>query len=209
MYHTLVCLRSARIYSRCLICAAHLLPGPSWTHLIRRQERLQESAMAKSTKKSHTCQINCYFNFCSRYKLPVIPCYPRQACLYAAFLSEWMAPSSVVNYLSAIWRHQRAKGFRSYSSDYLLQQTIRGIRRSYKRARPHRLPLSPADLKLMFRGLNTLLPEDLVFWAATTLAFRALLRCAHYTHSSHTLRWQDVYFYPGHLILVLRTSKTD
>ena len=165
--------------------------------------------MADATRRSHACQINCYFNFCACYALPAMLCCSRQACLYAAFLSEWMAPSSIINYLSALWRHHRAKGLPSYSSSYLLQQTIKGIRRSYTRSHTSRLPLSPGDLGLLFKELNTLLPEDLIFWSATTLAFRALLRCAHYTSSSHTLKWRDVTIYPDHLILVLRTSKTD
>ena len=137
------------------------------------------------------------------------PCSPQQACVYAAFLSEWMSPSSIINYLSAIWRHQQILGYPSYASDYLLQQTLKGIKRSFNRSRPQRLPLSTANLHQFLRCLNTLLPEDLTFWAATTLAFRALLRCSHYTRSRHTLRWQDVTMFPDHIILVLLSSKTD
>ena len=61
----------------------------------------------------------------------------------------------------------------------------------------------------MYPELNTLLPCDLCFWAATTLAFRALLRKSHFTTSPHNLRWRDVSIYPDHLVLVIHTSKTD
>ena len=165
--------------------------------------------MAASTRKAHTCQINCYSNFCSRYGLVAFPCNPQQACLYAAFLSEWMAPSSIINYLSAIWRRQQSLNFPSHASHYLLRQTLRGIKRSLNRRRPPRLALSTLDLHQLLGALNTLLPEDLIFWSATTLAFRALLRCSHYTRSSHTLCWGDISMFPDHIILVLRTSKTD
>ena len=61
----------------------------------------------------------------------------------------------------------------------------------------------------MYTHVNTLDPYDLVFWAALTLAFRALLRKSHYTPSPHVLRWRDVSLYPDHIIIVLNSSKTN
>ena len=177
--------------------------------LMSYQRLLQDSSLAASTRRSHRSQLQCYSRFCERYTLSAFPCLPRQACLYAAFLSEWMAHASIVNYLSAVWHHQLALGFPSYSSDFILTQTLRGIRRSFSRHRPTRLPLSVPQLLSLFQEINTLLPQDLTFWAAVTLAFRALLRKCHYTSSCHMLLWQDISIYPDHLALVLRSSKTD
>ena len=126
-----------------------------------------------------------------------------------AFLSEYMAHASIVNYLSAVWHRQLSLGFPSYSSDFILVQTLRGIRRSLSRQRPSRIPLSKLHLLSIFQELNTLLPADLTFWAAVTLAFRALLRKCHYTSSCHMLCWRDVSLYPDHVILVIRSSKTN
>ena len=177
--------------------------------LMSLQRRLQDSSLASSTRRSHRSQLQCYSRFCSRYELPEFPCPPLQACLYAAFLSEWMAHASIVNYLSALWHHQLSLGFPSYSLDFTLVQTLRGIRRSLSRMRPARLPLAVAHLHSIYQNINTILPSDLTFWAAITLAFRALLRKCHYTSSIHMLLWQDIALYPDHLVLVIRSSKTD
>ena len=120
-----------------------------------------------------------------------------------------MSPASINNYLSAVWSHQRSLGYPSYPDDYALKLTLRGIRRLGKSSRPSRHPLSAQELLLLYQELNTLIPGDLVFWCALTLAFRALLRKCHYTPSPHTLRWRDVSIYPDHLVLVLPSSKTD
>ena len=177
--------------------------------LIRRQQSLQEAALAPSTRASHLSQINCYFSFCERYNLVSFPCSPEQSCLYAAFLSEWMSPSSIVNYLSALWYRQRALGHESHASSWIVHQTIRGLRRCYSVSSTPRRPLSVDDLLLIFSDINTLLPSDLVFWAAVTLSFRALLRNCHVTSSRHSLLWSDLSLYPGHLTLTVRSSKTD
>ena len=120
-----------------------------------------------------------------------------------------MAPSSVNNYISALWAQHRVLDLPAYSLDYRLQQTLRGIRRLGCPSRAARHPLSMEDLLLIYGELNTLVPYDLAFWAAVTLAFRGLLRKSHYTYSRHTLRWQDVSVYPDHLVVRVRTSKTD
>ena len=120
-----------------------------------------------------------------------------------------MAPSSISNYLSALWSHHLLKGWPSHASDYRLQRTLRGIRRLGRPARASRYPLSLTDLQSIYLELNTLFPLDLAFWLAVTLAFRGLLRKSHYTYSCHTLLWRDVSLYPDHIIIRIRTSKTD
>ena len=120
-----------------------------------------------------------------------------------------MAPSSIANYISALWSHHRGLGLESHASDYRLQQTLRGIKRLGRSGRVPRHPLSLEDLKSLFATLNTILPDDLVFWSAVTLAYRSLLRKGHYTPSPHALRWRDVSIYPDHLVLIIPSSKTD
>ena len=120
-----------------------------------------------------------------------------------------MAPSSVANYLSALWVSARSQGFPSHALDHRLHQTLRGIKRLGHSTRKDRHPLSRQEMASIFMEINTLLPWDLAFWAAVTLAFRALLRKSHYTYSRHTLRWGDVSLYPDHIVIRVRSSKTD
>ena len=120
-----------------------------------------------------------------------------------------MAPSSVANYLSALWGHHRAHGYPSHASDYRLQRTLRSISRLGRPARASRHPLALPELQSMFMEINTLFPLDLAFWTALTLGFRGLLRKSQYTYSRHTLLWQDISLYPDHMVIRVRTSKTD
>ena len=120
-----------------------------------------------------------------------------------------MAPSSVSNYISALWTHHRGVGLESHASDYRLQQTLKGIKRLGRSGRATRHPLSLEDLKSIFTTINTLLPLDLVFWSAVTLAYRSLLRKSHYTPSPHALHWRDISIYPDHLVILIPSSKTN
>ena len=151
----------------------------------------------------------CYETFCSNYSLVTYPCSPGQARLFATYLSNFMAPSSIGSYLSALWSDHQLLGYPSHASDFRLCRTLLGIRRLGQPARASRHPLSFQDLQSMYLGVNTLLPLDLSFWAAVALAFRGLLRKSHYTYSHHTLVWQDVSLYPDHITIRIRSSKTD
>ena len=129
--------------------------------------------------------------------------------LYATFLSSFMAPGSVANYISALWSHHNFLSLPSHASNCRLLHTMRGIRRLGRSSRPSRHPLCLSDLQSMFQEINTLFPLDLAFWASICLAFRGLLRKSHYTFSRHTLRWRDVSLYPDHMIVRINSSKTD
>ena len=120
-----------------------------------------------------------------------------------------MTFSSIQNYLSAVWGQGQVLGFPSYASDFRLRRTLLGIKRLGRPGRALRHPLSLDDLHSMYLEINTLWPLDLAFWTAVSLAFRGLLRKSHFTFSRHALRWRDVSLYPGHIIIRLRTSKTD
>ena len=137
------------------------------------------------------------------------PCRPTQACIYASFLCDFMSPSSVANYLSALWSHHRLLGLPTHQDDFCLRQTLHGIKRLGRRGKNPRHPLSLEDLYAIFSVINTYIPADLVFWSAAVLAFRALLRKSHYTPSPHMLRWRDVSLYPDHLVLRIPSSKTN
>ena len=178
-------------------------------NLITRQRALQDAAWAASTRAARSSQLDCYKRFCILYSLDPFPCGSDQACLYASFLCDFMSPSSVTNYLSALWAHHRLLGLPTHQDDFRLRQTLRGIHRLGRPGRKPRHPLSLEDLHAIFLLINTYYPPDLVFWAAVSLAFRGLLRKSHYTPSSHTLHWRDLSLYPDHLVLLVPSSKTN
>ena len=181
----------------------------AWTRLQDLRQDLQDSALASSTLRARTYQLRCYHSFCELYQLTPFPCSPDQACSYAAFLFDKLAPSSVGNYMSAVWYHQQYLGFVSHSHEFRVRMTLRGIMRRGHYTRLSRLPLAPSHLLKFYQLINTLLPEDLLFWSAVTLAFRALLRKSHYTPSPHVLLRSDIQLERGYMIIKIRTSKTD
>lgn len=69
-------------------------------------------------------------------------------------------------------------------------------------------PLSPEQLTLIYKTLDHTSNGDLLFWTATVLAYRCLLRKSHYTNSNHMLQVEDVEFTLYGIIVNMKSSKT-
>ena len=83
----------------------------------------------------------------------------------------------------------------------------RGTRRTLGDAVKQAKPLLPAQLEMIFNVLlNT--PGHTAFRAAVLISFRELLRKAHVTVSSATLRRKDVTFHPWGMLVHVNKSKT-
>ena len=174
-----------------------------------RQLSYQKASLSDATRRARKFQVKTYRRFCRLYSLPAFPCSAHQACLYITYLAKKLAPSSVSNYMSAVWTHQRCIGMSTHELDYKVHSTIRGVARLERRRKLIKYAITPADLLAMYKHINIVNPSDLIFWGALTLSFRALLRKSHVTPSPHSLRAEDIVFKEDYIIVTLRTSKTD
>ena len=138
------------------------------------------------------------------------PCTAYQARLFATYLADLIKPVSIRNYVSAVWYFQKLRGYPDYSSDFLLKQLLNGIERcgaSYDRL--ERYAFTPTDLLAMYKFLDMSNNEDMIFWLAVIICYRALLRKCHVTASPHILLNGDVHIRTTHLHIKIRSSKSD
>ena len=92
---------------------------------------------------------------------------------------------------------------------HAVKSTIKGVYRSSKSSRLPRHPLSPTDLLKVHSSINTLIPADFVFWSALIFMYRCVLRVSHVTKCPHNLKAGDVVVSDNHLIVTIKSSKTD
>ena len=165
--------------------------------------------MAKTTLKTRRQQVKRYKKFCIKFSLKPFPCSAAQASLYAAYLADKLKPSSIRNYLSAVWYYQKIKGFPDHSSNFVFKMTLDGIERSSTNESIVRYPLSPDDMLGLYALLNMNLYADRLFWCALVLSYRAVLRCGHVSDSIHALKVKDVSVCKDHVRIHISSSKTD
>lgn len=130
-------------------------------------------------------------------------------CLYIAYLTKQVAYSTICNYISGVWSLHSYLGYPSPAKGtFLVTCAMRGAHRLLGNSVTASEPLSPEQLLQIYGTLNYASNEDLVFWTATVLAYRCLLRKSHYTNSNHMLQVGDVEFTTYGICIHMRSSKT-
>ena len=156
---------------------------------------MREHCWADNTIKARRSQWKKYYSFCSEYKLEPLPASPETVCLYITYLARKCCYVTIENYVSGLWALHDFWGFSHVkSSMFLIKSTLMGAKRLLGCETVHAPPLSPHDMKKLFRKLDMNKYADLQLWCAITLAYRCLLRVSHIVSSPHVMRVQDVSF---------------
>ena len=93
-----------------------------------------------------------------------------------------MQYSSIKVYLSAVRSLHIDQGFPDPLANCLcLQRVVRGIKRSQGTASRERLPITDTIMVAIFKSLTMCSYDDVMFWAACTLAYFGFLRSAEFT----------------------------
>lgn len=164
---------------------------------------------AESTWRSKQSQWRRYLSFCKLYNQDPIPGSIDTICLYIAYLTSQVGYSTICNYISGVWSLHNYFGYPTMAKGtFLVSCAMKGARRLLGDNVSSAEPISPEQLVLMYRTLNYLNDADLLFWTATVLAYRCLLRKSHYTSSPHMLQVEDIEFTSHGLCLNMRSSKT-
>lgn len=143
-------------------------------------------------------------------------------CLFSTFLAESLQHSSIKVYLAAVRSLHIESGFPDPLDNCLqLHRVVRGIKRAQGSPSSHkRLPVTAEIMKLIHSQLSLSNHDDIMFWAACTLAFFGFLRSAEFTvpslsafNSSYNLTVNDValdsHFHPTCMQVFIKASKTD
>ena len=183
---------------------------PTLKEVEDRATHLQENSFAPSTNATRASQQRRYTNFCEDYGYDPLKPYPDQIIMYIAYLSFFLVYSSITGYISGLSHFLKTNGQPGIDySNFKIKQALRGARRTCLKGRGRAKPLFPEQLLILFRSLNLLLLDDLTFWSALTLAFRALLRISNLCGKLHGLRFRDLSFKEGVLYLYVKSSKTN
>ena len=178
--------------------------------LKNKQSVLLKAGVSANTRITRRCQLNKYEEFCIKVNAKPFPCSSMQCRLYATYLSKTFKPVSVRNYVSAVWYQSKLLGYAEFSNCFLVKQLLNDIERTFASYDNYgRYPLSPLELLAIYKLLDMNILEDRIFWAASIICFRGLLRKSHVTTSAHFLECRDVTIFPNHLVFNIRSSKTD
>ena len=183
---------------------------PSREDLAKRENELIDNASAPATNRARRCQANCYEQFCDSYNLDYLPCGPQRISTYVAYLSFFLVYSSILNYLSGLSFYLKSRGKDGIDfTNFCIRSALNGARRMCGKGRGKSTGLFPKDLLCIFAKLDMSIFNNLVFWAATTLAFRCLLRASNYCKSRHSLMVDDLLFVKEGIVVKISSSKTN
>lgn len=164
---------------------------------------------AESTWSSKRSQWKRYLDFCSLYNLSAVPASDQTGSLYITYLTDQVCFSTICNYVSSVWSLHSFLGEEPVAKgSFLVTCTLKGAKRLLGDVTLSATPLFPDELVEMYKLLDYKDLSDLVFWTATCLAYRCLLRKSHYTSSPHSIRVEDIEFTDYGLSLSIRSSKT-
>ena len=110
------------------------------------------SAFAKGTYSNLRTQFRCYFGFCVYFHRTPLPASVDTICGFVQFLSRSITPPSIRNYLSGVKMLHIFLGYEyTFTDDFHLRLTIRGIERIHQHV-PHRaIPMTPAILHAVWK----------------------------------------------------------
>lgn len=179
------------------------------TQLRQEAEVLQSHWLAESSWQSRRSQWRHYNKFCDT--IQANPLTPSQdvLCLYIAFMARSFRYVSIINYISAVRGLQKWHGITPVPVDnFLVKATLIGARRLLGDTSFSSDPLLPTQLHRIHATLDMDSAKDFVFWAATVVAFRGLLRKSSICKGQHCLRRRDLTFHRWGVLISVQSSKT-
>jgi hypothetical protein len=176
------------------------------------------AGLAPNTHVTYSSGQKSYLLFHERTKSSPFPITEHKLCDWIAYLASNIAPKTIRVYMYAV-RSLCVDGGSSISFKHMhqLQRVYNGIKKHHgiTSTRP-RLPITIGMLQSMYMHLDMQVRDDVVVWAAFTLAVANMLRVSEFavtrfnqqpapiTHSDINLKASRMYYE-----LRIRQSKTD
>lgn len=193
---------------------------PSLADLSREVDTLVQFSLANNTWKCYKTAVESFEKFrCDYGLLQVWPTPLENIMAYIAYLSfSGRAPSTISTYISGLGHYHKMLCLPDPTANFLVGKMIEGARRKIGTKRDTRIPISRELLQNIISSLKSVCSsnyEALLFSAAFSLAFFALLRVGEITADSrsnmgvHTIFGSDVEFLGSELHLKIRNSKSD
>lgn len=148
---------------------------------LRRQLKVtRRAAYAEGTHRNHITQWKTYLTFCYYFKFDALPAALDTVCLYCQYLSQFLTPGSVRNYLSGVKAFHIVGGFDfSHTKSPELCLTLRGIDRLAQHCVVKAPPVTPAILSQLISYSDLSKIEDVVFITSFLFAFFLFARISN------------------------------
>lgn len=180
-----------------------------FTDLGQRVEWYQSKFYAESSMRTRKSQWRKYLAFCTDLSLTPLPATLETILLYLAYLAETLKYVSIINYLSAIWVLHKFLGYTHIDpSHFFIKMTLTGIRRVLGDARNQANPISVQQLAMIHSVLDPTSSEQVCFWLALLLGFRALLRKSNLFETGMAILDSDIGMESWGVRVTLRRTKT-
>jgi site-specific recombinase XerD len=181
--------------------------SPDLEDLIEKARAYIHAAKAPATLRAYRTDFEDFTRFCQEHNLAHLPATPTTVALYIADRAGSLRSATITRRLTSITKAHQAAGFEASpasSHNFVVSETLKGIRRSIGTAQEGKAPLLTADI----RRIVGCCPDTLLGLRDRALilvgfagAFRrselAAIECAHLS------------FTKDGLVIDLRRSKTD
>ena len=172
-------------------------------------------SFAPNTKKAYSVHRKTYLSFCEALGQAPVPASSQLLCQYAAYLARRLKYRSIRQYMNIIRILHCEWGLPNPCvNNYLLNSTLRGIRRHLGDTVTRKAPITPNLLKRLLSQIDVSTVLGASVWAAALLMFFGLLRRSNvmspetgFDPQKH-LRRSDLCFNPKGLEVRIRWSKT-
>ena len=176
----------------------------------------RECAWSNNTKRTYSVHRRTYIKFCLLLQTPPCPVEQKTICLFIAWLARRLKYNSIKQYLNIIRIiHQENNYPNPLESNYHVNMTLRGVRRTLGDTVCPKIPITPMLLLYIKERLDLSTPHHAAVWAGALLMFYGLLRKSNvfsppggHTPDIHLSR-KDLIFNESGLTLVIRWSKTN
>ena len=174
--------------------------------------RLQ--AFAKGTYSNLRTQFRSYFGFCVYFHRVPLPADVHTICGFAQFLSRSLKPPTIRNYLSGVKMLHIFLGYEyTFSDNFHLRLTVRGIERIHQHVPRRAKPITPAILSAIHQLSPSFSSLQRTVYACGLLLFFTLARAgsilpaSRKTPKHHFLTRDRLNFFKEGLLLTLTHTK--
>ena len=165
---------------------------------------LQLASVAAATRRAYQSDWRRWSSWCAQRDLSPLPAHPETVAAYLADHAGQLSVATLRRHLATVSKAHSVAGLANPCSTATVQDTMRGIQRTWGTAQNEAPGLLPDDMRQVLEQLPAGVAGDrdrallLVGWCGA-------LRRSELAQ----LRWGDVAQVPGGLHLTLRQSKTD
>ena len=184
--------------------------------LRRALDRSRRAAYAEGTFRNLSTQWRAYLLFCFYFGFVSVPSSSHTLCLYAQFLSSYVTPGTIRNYLNGVRVLHLYLGHEfPFLQEFVVKITLKGISRLARHTPQQALAITVPTLLAVRSVIDVNNTLEVTVFTVAIFAFFLLSRLsnllpvsAHAFDSAKDLCRRNILFLDDHLVVIFNWSKT-